>query len=112
MTVWHTLTQGVWPCGVCHRGRQFDDVTVIYKRFRGLEDSFPETRFNLKVCVDSPECREIAEAAPCWPPPLEPRVSRYDGHEHDWPGDLDDAICQEPGCGLPYDEWTVEGPDE
>lgn len=30
-----------------------------------------------------------------------------DGHEHDWPAELDsDARCER--CGLEYGQWTVE----
>ena len=35
------------------------------------------------------------------PPPANQR------HEHQWPADLDDqAVCEVPGCGLHYEEWS------
>ncbi len=65
MTVdWSSLT---WRCDVCKRERPDDKIQVVHRPVRGMEDSFPDARFNMKYCIDNPNCIAEAHSPGPWP---------------------------------------------
>jgi hypothetical protein len=62
------MSKMTWRCDICHRERLDAFIDVAHRPLRGLEDGFPDTRFNLKFCNDSPDRIAKAHDPGPWPP--------------------------------------------
>ena len=56
-----------WRCDICKEERPDDKIDVAYRPLRGLEDQFPDARFNLKYCNDKTDCKARAHGPGSWP---------------------------------------------
>lgn len=57
-----------WTCMVCGADRPDSAIAVAHRPIRGLEQSFPRTRTNVRHCADRPSCVKEANAEGPWPP--------------------------------------------
>ena len=61
---WSKLT---WICDICKQERPDAVIQVVHRPLRGMEDRFPDARFNLKFCTDNAECIAEAHSLGPWP---------------------------------------------
>lgn len=60
-----------WTCHICKRERPDAAIDVAYRPLRGMEDRFPDVRFNLRFCNDTTDCIARAHGTGPWPEPQE-----------------------------------------
>lgn len=65
------MSKMTWRCDICRQERPDNKIDVAYRPLRGLEDAFPDTRFNLKFCNDNYDCIAQAHGPGPWPPDRE-----------------------------------------
>lgn len=56
-----------WICDVCKRERPDAQIQVVHRPVKGMEDRFPDARFNLKYCNDNTDCIATAHGPGPWP---------------------------------------------
>jgi hypothetical protein len=57
-----------WTCHVCGENRPDSAISVAHRPLRGMEDRYPQVRFNARYCNDRIECITVATADGAWPP--------------------------------------------
>jgi hypothetical protein len=60
------LAQLTWPCMVCRDERPDRAISVAYRTVAGMEDQFPDARWNVRYCNDRPTCAATAHAPGPW----------------------------------------------
>lgn len=56
-----------WTCMVCGLERPDRFIDVAYRPIKGIEDQFPEARWNVRFCNDNYECIAVAHGPGPWP---------------------------------------------
>lgn len=55
-----------WTCMVCGEERPDEKISVFPRPIKGMEQSFPDSRTNVRFCNDRLECLEWAAAPGPW----------------------------------------------